>query len=91
MVRSCPGREDYVAYLRDRLPADTEWLIDRAGLKGVRHGEVGTYAKQALVMVNHGGASGRDILAFSEFVQQTVKQIFGVELEREVQLFGQPG
>lgn len=85
--------EDLPAYPIDetsvKLPAG--WLIDRAGLKGVRHGEVGTYAKQALVMVNHGGASGRDILAFSEFVQLTVKQVFGVELEREVQLFGQPG
>jgi UDP-N-acetylmuramate dehydrogenase len=76
-----PIDEEYV-----KLPAG--WLIDRAGLKGAREGPVGTYAKQALVMVNHGGASGREVLAFSEHVQQTVKDKFGVMLEREVQLFG---
>ncbi|MEM6773103.1 MAG: UDP-N-acetylmuramate dehydrogenase, partial [Bacteroidota bacterium] len=68
-----------------KLPAG--WLIDRAGLKGARKGNVGTYAKQALVMVNHGGATGREVLAFSEFVQQTVRKKFGVDLEREVRLF----
>lgn len=67
-----------------KLPAG--WLIDQASLKGARHGNVGTYAKQALVMVNHGGATGREVLAFSEFVQQTVREKFGVELEREVRL-----
>jgi len=70
-----------------KLPAG--WLIDRAGLKGARNGAVGTYAKQALVMVNHGGASGADVLAFSAHVQRTVKERFGVVLEREVRLFGE--
>lgn len=68
-----------------KLPAG--WLIDQAGLKGARHGSVGTYARQALVMVNHGGATGREVLAFSDFVQQTVQEKFGVDLEREVRLF----
>lgn len=69
-----------------KLPAG--WLIDRAGLKGQRDGAAGTYAKQALVMVNHGGATGRDILAFSESVQAKVNAKFGVKLEREVRLQG---
>ncbi|MBC6993501.1 UDP-N-acetylmuramate dehydrogenase [Neolewinella lacunae] len=64
------------------------WLIDQADLKGVRHGAVGSYARQALVLVNHGGATGREVLAFSAFVRQTVFEKFGVELEREVQLVG---
>jgi len=68
-----------------KLPAG--WLIDRAGLKGARFGKVGTYSKQALVVVNYGGATGREVLAYSEFVKKTVKRQFGVTLEREVRLF----
>jgi UDP-N-acetylmuramate dehydrogenase len=82
--------EDIPSYPIDeghvKLPAG--WLIDRAGLKGTRHGDVGTYAKQALVLINHGGASGQDIIAFSKFVQGEVQAKFGVDLEREVQLIG---
>ncbi len=82
--------EDLPAYPIDqdqvKLPAG--WLIDRAGLKGARQGAIGTYEKQALVMVNHGGGSGREVLAFSEFVQATVREKFGISLEREVRLFG---
>lgn len=69
-----------------KLPAG--WLIDRAGYKGKRNGPVGTYQHQALVMVNHGGATGREVLAFSEEVQSVIKQQFDVELEREVRLIG---
>lgn len=69
-----------------KLPAG--WLIDRAGLKGVQNGAVGTYEKQALVLVNHGGATGRQVQAFSEFVQAEVLAKFGVGLEREVRVLG---
>ena len=69
-----------------KLPAG--WLIDRAGLRGVRDGNVGSYAGQALVLVNHGGATGTEVLAFSERVQARVQEVFGVELEREVRVFG---
>lgn len=78
---SYPIDDDHV-----KLPAG--WLIDRAGLKGVRSGAAGTYAKQALVIVNHGGATGREVLAFSKLVQAEVQAKFGVELEREVRLEG---
>lgn len=78
---SYPIDDDHV-----KLPAG--WLIDRAGLRGARTGAVGTYEKQALVMVNHGGATGREVLAFSKGVQAEVRAKFGVELEREVRLQG---
>ncbi|MEM1358040.1 MAG: UDP-N-acetylmuramate dehydrogenase [Bacteroidota bacterium] len=69
-----------------KLPAG--WLIDQAGYKGKRSGPVGTYRHQALVMVNHGGASGQEVLAFSREIQAVIKQKFDVDLEREVRLIG---
>lgn len=69
-----------------KLPAG--WLIDRAGFRGKGNERVGTYERQALVMVNRGGARGRDVLAFSEEVRRAVQLQFGVTIEREVQMIG---
>lgn len=69
-----------------KLPAG--WLIDQAGWRGKRIGNAGCYQHQALVIVNHGGATGKEILSFSEEVQASVKTKFGVLLEREVTLRG---
>lgn len=62
------------------------WLIDRAGLKGLREGNVGMHTNQALVMVNYGGASGAEIVAFAKKVQSTVKERFGVAIDCEVNI-----
>ncbi|WP_116126538.1 UDP-N-acetylmuramate dehydrogenase [Lewinella sp. IMCC34183] len=74
----------------DHVKLAAGWLIDRAGLRGQGNDRVGSYAGQALVLVNRGGASGRDVLAFSGLVQERVAEQFGVELEPEVQLTGSP-
>jgi UDP-N-acetylmuramate dehydrogenase len=59
------------------------WLIDAAGLKGATRGRAGVYEKQALVLVNRGGASGGEILALAREVQDKVAEKFGVQLEPE--------
>lgn len=62
------------------------WMIDRAGLKGLRDGDVGMHTNQALVMVNYGNASGSDIVAFAHKVQQIVEKQFGVAIDCEVNI-----
>ena len=64
-------------------------LIDAAGWKGRTAGPVGVWRRQPLVLVNRGGARGRDVLAFSEDIRRDVAQRFGVTLEREPQVVGQ--
>lgn len=59
------------------------WLIERAGWKGKRIGNVGMHAQQALVLVNYAEATGTEVLAFAEQVRQSVAQLFDVQLEQE--------
>lgn len=60
------------------------WLIEQCGWKGKQIGQVGTWKNQALVIVNHGTASGKEIFDFSEQIIASVYERFGVQLEREV-------
>ena len=63
------------------------WLVDFAGLKGTRQGQVGIHQHQAIVLVNHGEASGADVVAFAQSVSTTVEAIFGLQLEIEPRVY----
>ena len=62
------------------------WLIEACGLKGAVRGRAGVSDKQALVLVNRGGATGAEILGLAREVQDAVRNRFGIALEPEPQI-----
>jgi UDP-N-acetylmuramate dehydrogenase len=67
-----------------KVPA--AWLIEKAGWKGKRIGNYGVHEKQALVLVNYGGANGSDIYKLALDIQSSVENQFGVHLNMEVNI-----
>jgi UDP-N-acetylmuramate dehydrogenase len=67
-----------------KVPAG--WLIEKAGFKGKTFDNYGVHKKQALVLVNYGGAKGMDILKLARLIQKTVNRIFNIKIETEVNI-----
>tara|TARA_B100001093_G_scaffold494682_1_gene538376 strand:- start:3171 stop:4208 length:1038 start_codon:yes stop_codon:yes gene_type:complete len=64
------------------------WLIEKCGLRGFRSGNVGMSSEQALVLVNYGNATPRELLQFSESIRQQVLGVFKISLELEPSVYG---
>ncbi|RYE32922.1 MAG: UDP-N-acetylmuramate dehydrogenase [Sphingobacteriaceae bacterium] len=71
----------------DKVKLAAGWLIEQCGWKGKVIGQTGTWKNQALVLVNHGNASGTEIYTLSSQIIDSVYQKFGVMLQREVNIF----
>lgn len=83
LLRNYPQMPHYDA-AEGKIKLSAAWFIDKCGWKEKRNGNVGVYCNQPLVIVNYGGATGADILKFSADVCASVKKMFGVTLNREV-------
>ena len=71
---------------RVKIPAG--WMIDQCGWKGKSLGPAAVHDKQALVLVNKGGAKGSDIIALSDAVRASVREKFGIDIHPEVNFVG---
>ncbi|MBK9256827.1 MAG: UDP-N-acetylmuramate dehydrogenase [Saprospiraceae bacterium] len=68
-----------------KIPAG--WLIEKAGFKGIRKGNIGVHKDQALVLVNYGGGSGDDILQLAKEIQNKVEIMYEIKLHPEVNIW----
>lgn len=83
LLRNFPEIPSYkVSENQIKIPAG--WLIEKAGFKGKRFGDYGVHKNQALVLVNYGASNGNDIYNLSKLIQKTIKRIFNIDLEAEV-------
>ena len=85
LIKNFPDIPNYpISETEFKIPAG--WLIEKSGFKGKLFGNYGVHEKQALVLVNHGSANGKNILQLAKLIQATIRRIFGISLEIEVNI-----
>ncbi len=84
LLAEYPDMPHYPAAEEGKVKLAAGWLIDKSGMKGYKEGNVGVHERQALVLVNLGGATGGEVIAFAQKVVATVKEKFGIEISPEV-------
>jgi UDP-N-acetylmuramate dehydrogenase len=85
LVKKYPDMPSFlVSSTKVKVPAG--WLIEQVGLKGKKFGPVRMYEKQALILVNEGGANSKQVLALIKRVKTAVKKKFGLDLSEEVNI-----
>ncbi len=85
LLEQYPAMPHYpVDETREKIPAG--WMIDQCGWKGKSLGRAGVHDKQALVLVNRGGATGQDIVTLCETIRKDVKEKFGIDIYPEVNI-----
>jgi UDP-N-acetylmuramate dehydrogenase len=85
LLATHPGLPTWPAEM-DRVKLSAAWMVERCGLKGLRDGDAAVSERHALVLVNHGAATGAEIMRLSRQVQAVVADAFGVALEPEPRL-----
>ena len=85
LIGAFPDIPNYPA-TADKVKLAAGWLIEQCGFKGMVEGRTGTWKDQALVLVNHGDATGAEVYRFSEKIINVVHKKFGIRLEREVNI-----
>ncbi|MGL5938394.1 MAG: UDP-N-acetylmuramate dehydrogenase [Phocaeicola sp.] len=67
-----------------KIPA--AWLIDQCGWKGIKQGGAGVHSNQPLVLINCGGATGREVLGLATQIQESIQEVFGITITPEVNI-----
>lgn len=76
----------YVTDNPDEFKTSAAWLLEQCGFKGHKEGDAGFSSKHALILVNHGKATGQDLLRMTKLAKRAVKNKFSIELEEEVRV-----
>lgn len=87
LKRRYPDMPSYPESDSDNVKIPAGWLIENAGWKGRRRGRAGIYHRQALILVNHGGATGREVAELADEVIVAVEAMFGIRVETEVNIW----